>query len=60
MADEITPAYRRRVAAVLQQLGIDAERLAARKLPLVAETSRLAPVGLATDGRDKALAPAAA
>ena len=60
MADEITPEYRRRVAVALQQLGIDAQRLSARRLPLFAETTRLAPVGLGTDGRDKALAPAAA
>ena len=56
----ITAAYRQRIAMTLEQLGVSEERLTARKLPIIAEASRLAPVGVGTDGRDKVLAPPAA
>ncbi len=56
----IPAAYRARVAAALAQLGIDPRDLVARKLKLHAEASRLAHVGIGTDGRDKFLAPGAA
>jgi D-alanyl-D-alanine carboxypeptidase len=60
LASLASAAYRRRVAAALRGLGVGAEQIAARKLKLFAEASRLAPVGLGTDGRDKMLTPAAA
>jgi D-alanyl-D-alanine carboxypeptidase len=55
----ITREYSRRVRAALRELGIDAEVIAKRGLPLEAETRRLLHAGLGADGRDKFLAPGA-
>jgi zinc D-Ala-D-Ala carboxypeptidase len=52
-------AYRRRIARIHGELGLRAA-LRGRRLPLIAEATRLTPVGLGTDGRDKLLTPAAA
>ena len=56
----ITREYSKRVRAALRELGIDAEAIAGRKLPMAAEARRLLYAGLGTDGRDKFLAPGAA
>jgi len=56
----ISAAYRKRVAAALADLGVDPRTLSARKLAIHAEASRLAHVGVGTDGRDKFLAQSAA
>lgn len=49
-----------RVLALWRSLGIDAETVIRRRLPLHREARRLTPVGLGTDQRDKLLTPAAA
>ncbi len=48
-------AYRQRIGAALDALGIAADWPQQRQLPLVLEARRLTPVGLGTDGRDKLL-----
>lgn len=53
-------SYLRRIATALADLGIDEPQLASRNLKVFAEATRLAPVGVGTDHRDKFLAPAAA
>ena len=56
----ISTDVRRRLSALHVELGINAEALAGRQLPVFADARRLTPVGLGTDGRDKLLSPAAA
>ncbi len=53
-------AYRSRVTAALDALGIAADWPQLRQLPLILEARRLTPVGLGTDGRDKLLTQSAA
>lgn len=52
--------YRARIRARLRALGIPPDLPHQRRLNLIAEAQRLAPVGLGTDGRDKLLTPVAA
>lgn len=57
---EGSASNRRRIAALLANLGIDVQLFSERPLVLHAEARRLVPVGLGTDGRDKMLVPGAA
>lgn len=56
----IDAAYRRRLQAVWDELGIEADVVSARRLPLHPEARSLTPAGLGSDGRDKLLTAAAA
>lgn len=60
MASRPSLADRRSIALLWAELGIAAEAVKARRLPLYTEAKRLTPVGLGTDGRDKLLVPGAA
>ncbi len=60
MAARLPAAYRARVLAFWQELGISPRTVKARRLPVYVEAQRLQPLGLGTDGRDKLLVPAAA
>lgn len=60
MNARVSAAYRSRLRSLWGELGISEATIAARRLPLHAEATRLQPVGLGTDGRDKLLIPGAA
>lgn len=59
-AARLSSGERAQLAAFWNELGIAADVVRSRRLPLHGEARRLTPVGLGTDGRDKVLVPGAA